>query len=241
MKVRGSLNGNENFTLDLKGAEIVKIGWDFRDVVINYLTDPQVASLLLTIGIMGLIFGFLTPGFHLPETLGAILVVLALYGLSYIGINAAGVILISLAFIFIVVEAHTPTFGFWTAAAIISFIFGIVLIPAANSIYEMPTDWFVSFRVASIVAAVAIGAFFAYAIAAVIKAKRAKPKMGDEEFIGMEGVAITDVNPKGQVKVRGRIWEAEAAGAEEGAEEIREGDEIVVVSKERMVLKVKKA
>lgn len=237
MRIRGSLNGDENVTLDLKGAKIVNVGWNFRDRVINYLTDPQIASLLLTIGILGLIFGFLTPGFHLPETLGAIFLVLALYGLSYIGINAAGVLLIVLAFIFIVVEAHTPTFGFWTAAAIISFVFGIVLIPAANSVYEMPADWFVSFRITSIIAAVAIGAFFAYALAAVIKAKRAKPKMGDEEFMGLEGIAITDIAPRGQVKVRGRIWEAEAA---EETEDIKEGDEIIVVAKERMILKVKK-
>ncbi len=237
MRVRGALNGNDNVTLDLKGAKVVDIGWNFRDRAINYLTDPQIASLLLTIGMMGLIFGFLTPGFHLPETLGAIFLVLALYGLSYIGINAAGILLIVLAFVFIVVEAHTPTFGFWTAAAIISFIFGIVLIPAANSIYEMPTDWFVSFRVTSIIAAVAIGAFFVYALAAVLRAKRAKPKMGDEEFIGMEGIAITDITPKGEVKVRGRIWEAEAADGET----IRKGDEVIVTDKERMVLKVKKA
>ena len=240
IKVRGALNGDENATLDLKGAEIVTVGWNFRDRVINYLTDPQIASLLLTIGMLGLIFGFLTPGFHLPETLGAIFLVIALYGLSYIGINAAGILLIVLAFVFIVVEAHTPTFGFWTAAAVISFIFGIVLIPAANSIYEMPTDWFVSFRVTSIIAAVAIGIFFAYALAAVIKARRAKPKMGDEDFIGIEGVAITDIAPKGQVKVRGMIWEAEAADAGREADIIREGDDIVVVAKERMTLRVKK-
>jgi len=237
MRIRGALDGNENVTLELKGAEIVTVGWGLRDKVINYLTDPQIASLLLTIGMMGLIFGFLTPGFHLPETLGAIFLVLALYGLSYIGIGAAGVILIILAFVFIVVEVHTPTFGFWTAAAVISFIFGIVLIPAANSIYEMPTDWFVSFRVTSIIVAVAIGSFFAYALAAVLKAKRAKPKMGDEEFVGMKGVAITDIAPKGQVKVRGRIWEADAGENEI----IRKGDEIIVITKERMILKVKKA
>ncbi len=249
MTIRGSLNGVHNVTLDLKGAKVVTIGWTFRDKMINYLTDPQIASLFLTIGILGLVFGFLTPGFHLPETIGAILLILSLYGLSYIGINAAGIVLIVLAFIFIVVEAHTPTFGFWTAAAIISLIFGIVLIPAANSIYEMPADWFISFRVTSIIAAVAIGAFFAYALAAVLKAKRAKPKMGDEEFIGMEGVAITAIAPKGQVKVRGRIWEAagaeeegteEEGTEEEGTEKIEKGDAIVVTGKERMILKVKK-
>ncbi|MEA2054126.1 MAG: nodulation protein NfeD [Candidatus Thermoplasmatota archaeon] len=237
MKIRGSLNGVENLTFHVKGAKIVNIGWNFRDKLLNYLTDPQIASLLLTIGILGLIFGFLTPGFHLPETLGAIFLVLSLYGLSYIGVNAAGIILIVLGFIFIIIEVHTPTFGFWTAAAIAAFIFGIVLIPASNSIYEMPEDWFISFRIASILAAVAVGAFFAYALTASLKARMRKPRLGNEEFIGMEGVAITDIAPKGQIKVRGKIWKAEAV---EGAGEIREGEEVIVVGKKRMVLKVKK-
>jgi len=68
-----------------------------------------------------------------------------------------------------------------------------------------------------------------------IKAKRAKPKIGEDELVGKKGVAITDISPKGQVKVDGKIWRAEAE------EEIKEGEEIIVVSQQRLTLKVRRA
>ncbi|MGC9308692.1 MAG: NfeD family protein, partial [Thermoplasmatota archaeon] len=218
----------------LAGADIIQIQWTFRDTIVDYLTDPQIASLLLTIGILGLVMGFLTPGFHVPEVVGAIFLILALYGLSFIGVNAAGVLLLALAFVFLAVEAYTPTFGLWTTAAVVTLVFGIVLIPASDALYEMPTDWFTSFRIASIAAAVIIGGFFAYALYASLKTKRSQPRMGDEEFIGREGTAVTDIDPQGQVKVRGKLWNAESD------ESIKEGEAVIVTGKERMTLHVKK-
>ncbi len=225
----------ERKTLATSNSTIERIKWSFRDIFINYISDPQIASILFTIGMFGLIFGFLTPGFHLPETIGAISVILSLYGFSFIGVNVAGILLISLAFIFFVIEAFTPTFGFWTTAAIITFIFGIMLMPAEKAMHEMPLNWYLAFRVASLVIAIFITAFFSYALMKAIKAKRAKPKIGEDELVGKKGVAITDISPKGQVKVDGKIWRAEAE------EEIKEGEEIIVVSQQRLTLKVRRA
>jgi len=225
----------ERKTLATSNSTIERIKWSFRDIFINYISDPQIASILFTIGMFGLIFGFLTPGFHLPETIGAISVILSLYGFSFIGVNVAGILLISLAFIFFVIEAFTPTFGFWTTAAIITFIFGIMLMPAEKAMHEMPLNWYLTFRVASLVIAIFITAFFSYALMKAIKAKRAKPKIGEDELVGKKGVAITDISPKGQVKVDGKIWRAEAE------EEIKEGEEIIVVSQQRLTLKVRRA
>ena len=228
-----NING-KNVTLDFEGAKIVKIKWNLRDKFVNYLTDPQIASLLFTIGIIGLVFGFLSPGFHLPEVMGAICLILALYGLSYIGVNAAGILLLIIAFIFMIIEAHTPTFGFWITAAIITFIFGIVLLPATDALYQMPKNWYVSFRIGSIIVAVALSIFFAYAITASLRIRRAKPRIGEEELIGMEGIAITNIHPKGQIKIRGEIWQAESE------EEIKEGEEVLVIDKKGLTLKVKR-
>jgi len=225
----------ERKTLATSNSTIERIKWSFRDIFINYISDPQIASILFTIGMFGLIFGFLTPGFHLPETIGAISVILSLYGFSFIGVNVAGILLISLAFIFFVIEAFTPTFGFWTVAAIITFIFGIMLMPAEKAMHEMPLSWYLTFRVASLVIAIFITAFFSYALMKAIKAKKAKPRIGENELVGKKGVAITDINPKGQVKVDGKIWRAEAE------EEIKEGEEIIVVSQQRLTLKVRRA
>jgi membrane-bound serine protease (ClpP class) len=235
MSIRGAVDGAENITLTLQGARLVRIEWGIRDRVINYLTDPQIASLLLTIGMLGLLFGFLTPGFHVPETIGAISLILGLYGLSFIGVNAAGVILVVVALILFAVEVYTPTFGLWTTAGVIALLFGIVLIPASDAIYAMPTDWFTSFRIASLVVAVALGAFFAYAMAASLKAKRTQPRLGDEEFVGQDGIAVTAVDPQGQVKVRGKIWQAQTHG-----EPIRPGEPVTVLEKKRLLLTVEK-
>jgi len=235
MPISGDVAGQKNTTLDLQGARLVHIEWGIRDKVINYLTDPQIASLLLTIGMLGLIFGFLTPGFHVPETIGAISLILGLYGLSFIGVNAAGVILVVVALILFIVEAYTPTFGLWTTAGVIALLFGIVLIPASDALYEMPTNWFTSFRIASLIVAIAIGAFFAYALFASWKAKRAQPKLGDEEFTDMEGIAVTDIAPRGQIKLRGKIWQAQTR-----EEPILQGETVVVTGKKRMLLTVEK-
>ncbi len=221
--------------INTSDAEIIEIRWGVREKIINYLTDPSIASLLLTIGLFGLIIGFFTPTFHLPETIGAIFIVLALYGLSYIGINAAGILLIILGIIFMIIEAHTPTFGFWTAMAIISLIFGIMLIPSSHSIHEMPEGWYISFRLGSILIIVIVATFFAYALYKVSKAKKLKPRIGYGDLIGQKGIAITDLNPRGQVKVRGEIWNAEAD------ENVKKGEEIIVVTQERLKLKVRKA
>ena len=229
----------ENGIIEIIASNITQLvgklnGMTVKNNTLN-LTDPQIASLLLTIGLFGLIIGFFTPTFHLPETIGAILIILALYGLSYIGINAAGILLIALGIIFMVVEALTPTFGFWTVAAVITLIFGIMLLPASSAINEMPRSWYLSFRMVSIVIIIAIASFFIYALIKVAKAKKIKPRIGEEDLVGKEGVAITDIKPEGQVKVSGEIWKAESD------EEIRRGDKIMVSEQKRLKLKVRKA
>ena len=225
----------EMYTINVSNASVILIKWNIRDKFINYISDPQIASLLLTIGLFGLIFGFLTPGFHLPETIGSICIIFALYGLSFIGVNIAGILLISLAFIFFIIEALTPTFGFWTAAAIITFIFGIMLIPAEKAMHEMPLSWYTTFRIASLAVAIFLTAFFSYALVKAIKVKKARPKIGSGDLIGEKGIAITDIRPKGQVKIKGEIWQAEAE------EDIIKGEEVVVIEQKRLILKVRKA
>ncbi|RLB58157.1 MAG: nodulation protein NfeD [Deltaproteobacteria bacterium] len=221
--------------INVSNAKIYVIKWGLREKIMNYLTDPSIASLLLTIGLFGLIIGFFTPTFHLPETIGAIFIILALYGLSYIGVNAAGILLIILGIIFMIIEAHTPTFGFWTAMAIVSLIFGIMLVPSPSSIQEMPESWYLSFRIGSILIISIVAAFFAYALYKVAKAKKRKPKIGYGDLVGMNGIAITDINPDGQVKVRGEIWNAQAD------EYIGKGENVIVIAQERLKLRVRKA
>jgi len=234
-KINGMTVIPKGIKINTSNSAIVEIKFGVREKIINYLTDPAIASLLLTIGLFGLIIGFFTPAFHLPESIGAIFIILALYGLSYIGINAAGILLIILGIIFMIIEAHTPTFGFWTSLAIISLIFGVMLIPPYSSVYQMPQNWFLTFRLGSLAIIIVIGLFFAYALYRVAKAKRMKPRIGEGDLIGKRGVAITNIKNKGQVKVMGEIWNAYSD------EEIKKGEEIIVIEQQRLKLKVKRA
>ena len=113
-------------------------------------------------------------------------------------------------------------------------IVGIVLIP--KEIQQMPTNWYVSFRIGSIIIAIALGAFFAYGATAAWRAKKKKPVTGRVAMIGKKGVAITKLDPYGQVKVTGEIWRAKAE-----EENIEEEMEIVVLEKDGLLLKVRKA
>jgi membrane-bound serine protease (ClpP class) len=223
----------EKVLLNLTDARIISLEWNTRDLFLNLLTDPQIASLLFTIGILGLVFGFLSPGFHVPETIGAICIILGALGLAYIGVNVAGIILVSLGIIFFIIEALTPTFGFWTTAAIITLLLGIILIPGSDALYQMPMEWFVSFRVGSIIIVAALGIFFAYGLTAAWRAKRKKPVTGTIAMIGKKGIATTRLDPRGQVKIEGEIWNAESLGGP-----IAKNSEIVVMEKERLLLKV---
>lgn len=230
--IQGTVKG-EKVLLNLTDAHVITLDWNTRDVFLNLLTDPQIASLLFTIGILGLVFGFLSPGFHVPETVGAICIILGALGLAYIGVNVAGIILVFLGILFFIIEALTPTFGFWTTAAIITLIIGIILIPGSDAIYQMPMEWFISFRVGSIIIVAALGIFFAYGLTAAWRAKRKKPVTGTIAMIGKKGIAISHLNPRGQVKIEGEIWNAESLKGS-----IEKNSEIVVMEKERLVLKV---
>jgi membrane-bound serine protease (ClpP class) len=230
--IQGTVQG-EKVLLNLTDARIISLDWNTRDLFLNLLTDPQIASLLFTIGILGLVFGFLSPGFHVPETIGAICIILGALGLAYIGVNVAGIILVSLGIIFFIIEALTPTFGFWTTAAIITLLLGIILIPGSDALYQMPMEWFVSFRVGSIIIVAALGIFFAYGLTAAWRAKRKKPVTGTIAMIGKKGIATTRLDPRGQVKIEGEIWNAESLGGP-----IAKNSEIVVMEKERLLLKV---
>lgn len=92
---------------------------------------------------LGLVFGFLTPGWHVPETLGAILLVLGVIGMGYFGYDAAGLVLMILGVIFFIAEALTPTFGLFTIAGLVSFILGgLIMFGKGGEVYLVNSETF---------------------------------------------------------------------------------------------------
>ena len=237
METKIPVAGKGRVTLHLKDAEVVYIEPSFRDTVVKYITDPTIAYILLNIGFIGLIFGFLTPGWHVPETIGAIMLVLGLIGLGYFGYSSAALILIVLAMIFFIAEALTPTFGLFTVAGVITFILGGIMLFSGNGgEYLVTGETYSILRIAIIVTAVLLGLFFLFGAATVVKAHRKKPEAGREELVGQIGKVVEELDPEGVVKLHGELWKAESRDGSR----IPVGDRIRVVEVRGLTLIVER-
>ncbi|ASJ07475.1 NfeD family protein [Thermococcus pacificus] len=237
METKLPVDGKGKVTLRLRDARLVYIEPSFRDTVVKYITDPTIAYLLINIGMIGLIFGFLTPGWHVPETIGAIMLVLGLVGLGYFGYESAGLVLLILAMIFFIAEALTPTFGLFTVAGVITFIVGgIMLFSGSGGEYLVTGETYSILRIAIIVTAVLLGLFFLFGVAAVVRAHKRKPEAGKEELVGTVGKVVEDLDPEGVVKLRGELWKARSSDGSR----IPVGEKVRVVKVEGLTLIVKK-
>ncbi|AJC71129.1 nodulation protein NfeD [Thermococcus guaymasensis DSM 11113] len=214
MKTKIPVKGKGYVTLNFTDVKIVEIGPSFKDVIVQYISDPTVAYILINIGMLGLIFGFLTPGWHVPETVGAILLVLGIIGLGYFGYNAAGLILLILAILFFIAEALTPTFGLFTVAGAVTMILGGILLFGGGNEYLIQRSTFSTLRLVIIVIAVLLALFFAFGVSAVIRDRRRKAQTGKEELIGEVGQVVQELNPEGMIRIRGELWRAESKTGE---------------------------
>ncbi|ACJ16545.1 nodulation protein nfeD [Thermococcus onnurineus NA1] len=209
METKIPVKGKGKVVLNFKDARVVYLKPSFKDTVVKYITDPTIAYILLNLGFIGIIFGFLTPGWHVPETAGAIMLVLGLIGLGYFGYSSAGLLLIVLAMIFFIAEALTPTFGLFTVAGTITFILGgIMLFGSGGGEYLVSGAIYEMLRIVIIVMAILMGLFFAFGAAAAVKAHRRRPESGKEELIGAKGKVIQELNPEGMIRVHGELWKA---------------------------------
>lgn len=227
METKVPVKGREKVVLHLRDARVVYLEPSFKDTVIRYITDPTIAYVLLNLGFIGLIFGFLTPGWHVPETIGAIMLVLGLIGLGYFGYSSAGLLLIALAIIFFIAEALTPTFGLFTVAGTITFILGgTMLFGKGGDEYLVSDALYETLRIVIIVTAILLGLFFAFGVTTVIKDRKRKAQTGREEMLGEVGRVVQELNPEGMVKIRGELWKAES----KTGKPIRVGERVRVVN-----------
>jgi membrane-bound serine protease (ClpP class) len=240
METRGEVMG-ETVVLQLENATIVELEMSITERILSVITSPNIAYLLMMVGIYGIIFGFLSPGWHVPEVIGAICLLLAIVAFGYINLNIGGIILIIAAFIFFIIEAVTPTFGLYTIAGAACMIFGSLLLFGSGTLGE-PTqvdrlvsrEWYEQFRYLVIIVAGASAAFFSFAMYKAIQLRMTRPKTGGEELLGMVGVADEDLDPSGQVRIRGERWKAEASKT------IKKGQKIRVIDRRGLLLLVEK-
>jgi membrane-bound serine protease (ClpP class) len=229
--------GNENRTLATKDAALYIKEKTVRSSLLEALSNPQIAVILLIVGMYGLIFGFMSPGTYVPEMIGAICLILALYGMGLFEVNVFGIILIIVAVILFIAEALTPTFGILTTGGAVCLIIGALILPKEPFLFNPQSGWFEGFLLTVIGIAVASAAFFFFAVGAVLKTRKRRAKVGGEELIRKVTKAETEINEDGgTIKIRGEIWNARTVNEET----IKEGEKVEIVDREGLTLIVKR-
>lgn len=217
--------------LHTKDAEIINLGMSFAQKLLSILSDPNLAYILLMLGIYGLFFELYNPGAIFPGVVGGICLILAFYSMHSLPINYAGLALIIFGIVLFVLEIKIVSHGLLTIGGIVSLFLGSIMLIKENAFNEA-----MEISMALIILIVALTAiFFLFAISMGIRAQRKKPTTGQEGLIGETATAITNLNPFGEVSVHGEIWKAESLRGNIG-----EGEKIKVTGIENLLLKVDK-
>lgn len=216
--------------LSIKDAKVNEMKMNFRERLLNFLSNPNIAYILLMIGIYGIIFELSNPGAIFPGVIGAISLILAFYSLQTLPINYAAAGLILLGIVLFILELKFTSYGLLTLGGIICFALGsIMLFDTENPVFKLSLSVVIPVTIVTAL-------FFALLLRLAYKAHKRKPVTGVEELIGLRGVAKTDIdNRSGMVVVHGELWQAISD------KEIKKDEEIIIEEVKGLILKVRKA
>jgi len=190
--------------LRTRNAKIVNYELTFRDKFLDFISNPNVAYILLMIGIYGILFELYNPGSIFPGVIGALSLILAAYSLQMLPVNYAGLALIILAIILFLLEIKITSYGLLTIGGIVSlFVGSLMLIDAPGEFMKVSLSLIIT-------AVVVTFLFFTFVITLGIKAQFKKKATGFEAMLGAEGKVIEEIkaNQKGKILVMGEIWSA---------------------------------
>ncbi len=220
------LQGGKTVTLHTKGADIRFVAMTPRESFLMLISLPDIAYILLLLGIYGIIFELKSPGFGGSAVVGVLCLILGLYSLSALPVSFAGAAFMVLGIAFFVAELYVTSHGALTVGGVICLALGSFMLVEAPGL-----------RISVPVILAGVGAttgFFGFALRAVVLAHRQKPTTGAESLIGEHGVARTDLDPTGQVFCQGALWQATAQGRN-----IAKGEPIEVVHVDGLRLTVR--
>lgn len=223
----------ESVTLHTKDAIFITQEPGFAASIVAILSNPQIAFVLFLIGLYGIIYGLKSPGTYVPEMVGAIAMILALYGMGMFSVSTFGVLLIVAGIVLLVAEVLTPTFGVLTVGGVVCLILGAIMFPQEPF---MPAGWISGFRQTVFVIVILSVVVIVIGLGFVLKTRLTKPTTGAEELIGEVVRAETDIDPEGgTVHVHGEIWRASAA------DPVRKGEDVVIRGVDGLTLVVERA
>ena len=230
-EIDGMRTEPKGLVLDTAGAEVETVEMSLWKRILDTIIDPNIIVLLMSLGLLGITIEILNPGLIFPGTVGAVSLIVGLFGLQVLPVSWAGLLLMLLAAIFFAAEAFVASHGALALAGAASFVVGaLLLFDPAGEEYQV-----------SIWVALAVGGTLAVvtgiAVTKIVQARRAPTKTGREEVLHDVGVVRTRLAPSGLVSLHGEIWRAHTRG-----EPLEVGDAVRVEAiGEGLVLEVARA
>ncbi|HEY9199140.1 MAG TPA: nodulation protein NfeD [Gammaproteobacteria bacterium] len=213
-------------SLRTAGAVVHAVEPDWRNRLLSVITNPNVAYILMLIGIYGLIFEFSNPGAVVPGTVGAIALLLALYAFQLLPINYAGMALIILGVALMIGEAFAPSFGILGIGGVIAFVIGsIILMDTQAPGFGIDIAVIATFAVLSVL-------MFVFVVGMALRARRRPVVSGRDELVGGTARVVDDFQGRGTVRIHSERWQAYSAVP------LRKDQNVKVTGIEGLVLRV---
>jgi len=211
------------------GLQIVTVAPDWRTELLAIITDPNVAFILMLVGVYGVIFEFLSPGTIAPGLIGTISLVVALYALNLLPINYAGAGLVLLGAVLLGAEAHIGAFGAIGIAGIVAFVIGsIMMFPSRVPGFEL-SPWVIAEGV------IVTAGLFLFVLGVLFRSRRRVVIAGMRALLGAEGEALSWQGQHGRILIKGETWRARAAAS------LQPGTRVKVIDRDGLVLVVEPA
>jgi membrane-bound serine protease (ClpP class) len=215
-------------TLHTKGVQPQPIQMSWRDRLLDIISNPTIAYILLMLGIYGIFFELSSPGAILPGVVGGIFLILAFYALQMLPVNYAGLALILFAIILFIAEIKVVSHGLLAVGGVISLFLGSMML------FQSPVEYMRVSLSVIIPAVIVSAAFFIFAVTKAVNARLKKPTTGMEGLIGEVGIASTPIALEGKVSIHGEFWNVVSD------QNIEKGEKVQVVGVVNLKLKVKK-
>ena len=217
---------NQTQVLQTLGLTIKKIEPDWHTQLLSFITNPNVAYILMLIGIYGLIFEFAAPGTLIPGIVGIISLMLSLYAFQVLPISYAGFALMLFGLALMITEAFVPSFGIFGIGGGLAFIIGSIFLIDTSA-----PGYGISPALVGILGLMNL-AFFAFVLGSVIKARKRPVVTGSSIMVGTKAFALENFNSEGKVKTRGEIWQARSTVP------VKSEQELKIISTDGLVLLV---
>jgi len=220
--------GGAVVTLDTQGATINHVSMSTIEDFLYAISDPNIAYLLMSLAMLGIMAEISNPGLIFPGVIGAICLLMAFFSLGMLPVNYAGVLLIVLAFALFIAEVFTTTFGLFTAGGIVSLVLGSLILFKGGPLFQV-SPWLIA------TITIVITALLAFVIHRVIWVHRRQAATGWEELIGKPAVVKIALEPEGTVLFKGERWTAVSE-----TDRVEVGDTVIINKVDSLKLYVTK-